>query len=263
VNVDAARLTRLSWVPPMRYENVPMVGARYWTAITMASVFGCNLGDFVSLYLHWGHWRGLFPLAVIFGVLIVGERSSARTTEAWYWAVVIVLRTAATNLADLATHTFEWRYPWVISVLKMIQVMVILPVLPRLPATGSDADGRPATDSWYWLSLLTAGTLGTAVGDCVAEECQLGTGGGTLVLGAVFVGILAIGRRSRWSTKASYWLAIIAVRAAGTTAGDWLAFQEHPGLSNGLDLGLPVSTALSAALFVGTLCLWQARRARR
>ena len=140
---------------------------------------------------------------------------------------------------------------------------VILPVPLRLSAAGTDRAGRPAADGWYWTSLLTAGTLGTAIGDCVAEKLHLGTGGGTLALSAIFAVILAMGSRSRCSTKASYWLAIIAVRSAGTTAGDWLAFREEPGLSNGLHLGLPLSTAFTCALFVGTLLLWRARRTLR
>src|SRR5580698_9356913 len=148
----AVRLNWTSVVPPMRYSNVPTVGARYWTAISLASVFGCNLGDFVSLYLHWGHWRGLVPLAVVFAVLVGCERRFTHTTEAWYWAVVIVLRTAATNVADLATHTWEWPYPWVIASLEALQVLFILPALPRLAVAGRDGDGRPATDGWYWLS---------------------------------------------------------------------------------------------------------------
>jgi len=123
VNQPAAVLDRPSIFPRMQYANVPVVDARYWTGISLASVFGCNMGDFVSLYLHWGHWLGLFPLAIIFAALIAGERRSARTTQVWYWAVVIVLRTAATNVADLATHTFGWPYPWVIASLAMIQVL--------------------------------------------------------------------------------------------------------------------------------------------
>lgn len=259
MNLDAVRWTQSAWVPPMRYENVPVVDARYWAAISMASVFGCNLGDFVSLYLHWGHWRGLFPLAVVFAVLIGCERRFPLATEAWYWAVVIVLRTAATNVADLATHTWEWPYAWVIASLEALQVLVILPALPRLVTRRGDGEGRPATDKWYWLSLLTAGTLGTAIGDCVAEEFHLGTGFATLLLTAIYAVILAAGSRSRWATKTGYWLAIIAARSAGTTAGDWLAFREEPGLSNGLHLGLPISTACTGTLFVGILLLWRAR----
>ena len=73
--------------------------------------------------------------------------------------------------------------------------------------------------------------------------------------------VLALGSRSHWMTKGGYWLAIIAVRAAGTTAGDWLAFRDEAGLKNGLNLGLPVSTALTCVLFVGAVILgW--RRAK-
>lgn len=173
-----------SWpsiIRPMRYANVPSVDARYWTAITLASICGCNLGDCLSFYAHWNHWIGLAPLTVIFAALVFGERHSARARQAWYWAVVIVLRAAATNLADLATHTFEWPYPRVILVLAVLQALVVWPVLPRLISAGTERMGRPATSGWYWLSLLTAGTLGTAIGDWTAEELDFGTGYGIRV----------------------------------------------------------------------------------
>ncbi len=248
-------------IRPMRYGNVPGVDARYWTAITLASIFGCNLGDCFSFYAGWNHWIGLAPLALIFAALIFGETRSPRTTQAWYWGVVIVLRAAATNLADLATHTLEWPYGRVIVGLAILQVLVAWAVLPRLIPAASNQAGRPATNGWYWLSLLTAGTLGTAVGDWVAEERHIGTGYGTLLLSAIFVIVLALGRRSRWSTKAAYWLAIIAVRAAGTTAGDWLAFRDDPGLRNGLNFGLPLSTTLTCALFLTALAFWRPLKA--
>jgi uncharacterized membrane-anchored protein len=241
----------------MRYADVPTVDARYWTAITLASIFGCNLGDCLSFYSHWNHWIGLAPLTVTFAALVFGERQSARATQAWYWTVVIVLRAAATNLADLATHTFTWPYLRVILGVAVLQALVVWPVLSSLISAGTERTGRLATNGWYWLSLLTAGTLGTAIGDWTAEELHLGTGYGTLVLGAIFAVVLAMGSRSRWTPKAAYWLPIIAVLSAGTTAGDWLAFRDDLGLSNGLHLGLPLGTALTCALFVANLIVWK------
>ena len=129
--------------------------------------------------------------------------------------------------------------------------------MPTRLRIGENNRGRPATNGWYWLSLLTAGTIGTAIGDWVAEELHLGTGFGTLILTLIFAIVLTIGMPSRWATKAAYWLAIITVRAAGTTAGDWLAFRDDPGLINGLKLGLPSCTSMTCALFVGTLLLWK------
>ena len=119
------------------------------------------------------------------------------------------------------------------------------------------SSGSPNKKYWYWLSLLTAGTLGTAIGDWSAEALHRGTGYATLVLGAIFAVVLAMEKQSRWMTKLAYWSAIVAVRAAGTTAGDWLAFRDGPGLSNGLKLGLLLSTALTSAFFVGVLLFWK------
>lgn len=240
----------------MRPASAPRLGARYWTAISLASVAGCNLGDFVSLYLHLGHWLGLAPLALFFAGLIIGERRSGQGGEIWYWSTIIVLRTAATNLADLATHTFQLSYPLVIAWLELIQILVVLRVAPRPILINGDTAGRPVADLWYWASMLTAGTLGTAVGDCVAEYFKLGTGGGTLLLGGVLAAVLTLGRRSSWATKAQYWFAIVAVRAAGTTAGDFLAFQD------GVGLGLPLSTGCTLAIFIATLVLWRPTNAK-
>ena len=145
-------------IRPMHRVNVPDVDARYWTAITLASIFGCNLGDCFSFYAHWNHWIGLAPLAAIFAALLLAERRSAHATQAWYWTVVIVLRAAATNLADLATHTFEWPYLRVILGLAVLQVVVVWPVVSRSVTQGGERPGRPVTSGWYWVSLLTAGT---------------------------------------------------------------------------------------------------------
>jgi uncharacterized membrane-anchored protein len=68
----------------------------------------------------------------------------------------------------------------------------------------------------------------------------------------IYAVLLVVGFRIRWSTQASYWLAVIAVRAAGTTAGDWLAFPD-----GGLGLGLIISTILTCAIFMGMAVVWR------
>ncbi len=259
---SVATSPRLALFAPMRAPDVPRIDVRYWVAISSASVFGCNLGDFVSLYLHLGHWLGLFPLAALFLALIVSERRSRWTGEAWYWTVVVVLRTAATNIADLVTHTFNMPYPWVIAAVELLQVLVVMVTLQPLPATDVSVVRKPAANGWYWASLLTAGVLGTAIGDGSAEDLHLGTGCGTLTLSAIALLLVGLGVRSCWGTKAAYWLAIVAVRAAGTTAGDWLAFRAGGSIANGLGLGLPIATTATGAVFVLIISLWPSHNPR-
>jgi len=231
----------------MQPASVPTLGPRYWTAIIVASVFGANLGDFVSHVLHLGHVRGLPVLAALFAGVLVAERRAAWRGEAWYWAAIVILRTAATNLADLATHDLRLAYPRVIAGLAVLTVL-----LARRGTRRDGAGGPPATDGWFWATMLTAGTLGTAIGDFTADDLGLGSGLGTLVLGAILAVALAWAGRSHWATRLAYWGCIVAVRSAGTTAGDFCAF------GHGLGLGLPLSTGLSGAALVAVLKLWQA-----
>ncbi len=228
----------------MKLQNVPPVGSRYWLVIVVASVFGANLGDFVSHDLHGGHWRGLLPLAAIFATILLLERRSPRRWEGWYWLAIVTLRTAATNLADLMTHDARLGYPAVVAALAVLLTAVVR--LGRPPATA----GLPPTNGLYWLAMLLAGTLGTAAGDAVADRLGLGVGLGTAVLGALLLALLALRRARAVAAVAGYWITIVAVRMAGTTGGDLLAGT----------LGLPWSTLATGALLAGILLAWTGQR---
>jgi uncharacterized membrane-anchored protein len=248
--------------PPMKPEHLPTIDARYWTAIVAASMCGANTGDFASRILHLGHTRGLLPFALIFGVILWAERRSQKATELYYWMAIIVLRTAATNLADLATHDLKLGY--IAVELSLAGLMVLILLLDRGRGRGAsgvrvpDVEGRslPAADTSYWIVMLLAGTLGTALGDWVADEVGLGVGYGSVALVAILGVILLVSTRYGRMTKPWYWLSIVAARTAGTTLGDFIASRH------GLNLGLPVSTLCTSVLLVSVLVLWKSDKPR-
>jgi uncharacterized membrane-anchored protein len=234
----------------MQTMNVPALGARYWVAISLASVFGANMGDFVSRILGMGHMRGLLPLALVFIVILLLERRSRSGSEAYYWLAIVTLRTAATNLADLGTHDFKLSYPGVIAGLAVLLAAV---VVSDRATPADDRQGLPATGVRYWTAMLIAGTLGTAIGDYAAD--MVGLGSASIISVAILGLALALGSRLALKTKGSYWTTIVIVRTAGTNVGDYIAGRH------GLALGLPVSTPLTGVLLLATLLLWKPRRA--
>src|SRR6202043_3986894 len=177
----------------MKLNHLPRIDARYWVAILAASMCGANTGDFASRILGLGHTRGLLPLAVIFLAVLWAERRSRVATEAYYWLAIIVLRTGATNLADLGTHDLKLGYLLCMAALAAFMVLMLLIDRVRgvAPTGVVGPDGRwhslPATDASYWITMLAAGTLGTAAGDWVAEATGLGLAYGSLVLVAVLL----------------------------------------------------------------------------
>src|SRR4051812_829770 len=139
---------------------------------------GANLGDFVSNTLHLGHLRGLLPLAAIFACILAAERRSRAATEAYYWLAIIVVRTAATNLADLANHDLALGYGLIESGLTALLVAILLAGhvwdTHRGDTRSVGERNLPATDMPYWAAMLVAGTLGTATGDFTTARLGLG-----------------------------------------------------------------------------------------
>ncbi len=217
--------------------NVPSTGPRYWTALSIASVFGANLGDFVSRELHLGHTRGLLPLALVFAVILLAERRAKSASQAYYWLAIVTLRTAATNLGDLATHDLKLGYAWVIAGLAVLLLAVLASGRPK-----QTVGGMPPTDARYWLGMLIAGTLGTAVGDELAGEVELVAATALLCIAVAVLFVV----RTRTANKASYWSTIVAIRSAGTNLGDLVAHG----------FGLAPGTVLTGLLLTGLLAAW-------
>jgi len=238
----------------MRVSNVPAITRRYWAAILVASMCGANTGDFLSHNLHLGHTRGLLPLAALFLLSLWAERRARIPTEAYYWLAIIVLRTAATNLADLCTHDLKLGYGATEIGLTLLLIAFLVTDRNRGSSMSSiaqqDRPRLPTTNGNYWLAMLTAGTLGTASGDFTADVVGLGLFYGSAVLTALFAVVLIISWRFGGMSKPWYWASIVAARTAGTTLGDLLASRH------GLDLGLPLSTTLTAFTLTIIVLFW-------
>jgi uncharacterized membrane-anchored protein len=99
--------------------------------------------------------------------------------------------------------------------------------------------------------MFLAGTLGTVIGDYCSHNLKLGDAGGSLLLSPVVAALFLAGRDGRLLWLPLYWTTVVAIRAAGTTVGDYLA-------SRGM-LGLPLSTAVTGIAFVLLLVLWRER----
>jgi len=229
----------------MQSRNRPSIDAGYWAAISIASIFGANSGDFVSKILHMGHWRGLLPVALGLIAVLWLERRSKRATVAWYWLAIILVRTAATNLADLSTHDFRLGFGVVIAGLAALLVGVL-----SFGRSAAQTGGLPNTNTRYWIAMLIAGTLGTAAGDGLVDVPHIGLPIASVMMAAVLA--VALGLRTQpWvAATASYWVTIVVVRTAGTNVGDLSAHT----------IGLALSTGLTGAVFVATVLLWQKRR---
>lgn len=234
----------------MHFKIVPAIGPRYWVSIMIASICGANMGDFIPDVLKLSDLGGLLMLALIFAVIVLANQWSRRGNEALYWLAILVVRAAATNLADLGIHRTHLDYVTVSACLAALLVAIL--ALRRASSLQPVTCGLPRTNGLYWLVMLTAGTLGTVLGDGIGHMIHPITVGvpisAIIATGAVAL-ILAQKTRLDMASAgaASYWAAIVAIRTWGTNFGDIAAFF----------LSLPVSMMLSGLLLAGTLIVWR------
>jgi uncharacterized membrane-anchored protein len=226
----------------------------------MASVFGANMGDFFAKVLGLGHVRGLPILAALLAATFLIERRDKYVHEGYYWFAIIVIRTAATNLADFAAGDMKWARGWVMLALTIVLVGIVL--LGRLVSSQRasaldriDDTGLPTTDAYFWTCMLVAGTLGTVAGDFASFGSGLGLQTATIVLSVMLAAWLYFGR-GLLRVVGYYWFSIVFVRTAGTAMGDYLA-------SRPVGLGLPLCTLITGLIFVMTLLLWRRGRGPR
>ena len=237
----------------MQQIHLPTLGARYWTALCLASIFGANMGDFFAHDLGLGHVAGLPILALALLIVVVSERFDRITHQAYYWTAIIIVRTAATNFADFACGDMKLPRLLVMAGLVALLVAALLAswqfVWRRRPAKVGDGGSMLRADAGYWTSMFIAGTLGTVIGDYCSHNLQLGDAWASVLLGSILAALFVTARDGLLRSLWSYWLTIVAVRAAGTVVGDLLAGRHM--------LGLPTSTLVTGILFVALLTVWK------
>ena len=120
-------------------RHLPRLGVGFWVALCFASVFGANMGDFFAHDLGLGHARGLPLLALLFLAIVTLERFDPSTHAAWYWAAIVVIRTAATNIGDLLT--LDWHLP----PLAVMAALALLLAAAAVLVAAEGAEAWPAT----------------------------------------------------------------------------------------------------------------------
>ena len=238
--------------------KVPAVTFGFWIIKILATTLGETGGDSVSM--SWlgettpaageGGPNGYLVGTAIFGVLLIGlvwAQIRARNFNPWlYWATIVASTTAGTTLADFSTRSLGIGYPGG-SLLLFALVIVSLFAWHRTTGTISvDTVVSPREELFYWVTITFSQTLGTALGDWIADSA-LGYGGGAAFFGALLLVLAALYFWSRISHVLLFWAAFILTRPLGATLGDLF---DKPLGQGGFDMSRPLASLVLAVAIV-------------
>lgn len=234
--------------------KVPAVTLGFWIIKILATTFGETAGDTVSMSMNLGYLVGTAIFASIL-VLLVAMQIRARQFHPFlYWATIIASTTAGTTMADFATRSMGIGYPGG-SLLLLGLVLASLAIWHRaLGSISVQTVHEPKAELYYWLTITFSQTLGTALGDWVADG-SLGYFGAAVVFGGLLALLVVAYYRTRISRVALFWAAFILTRPLGAVVGDFL---DKPVSHGGLELSRAgASLVLGIAITVLILAIPQ------
>ncbi|MEO8671231.1 MAG: hypothetical protein ABI411_07940 [Tahibacter sp.] len=226
-----------------------------------ATTLGETAGDLVSMTLKLGYGMSSVILLSLFLLSLTAQLAAKRFHPWLYWAVILATSTAGTTLSDFMDRTLGLGYARGSLLLAggLLAVLALWRYVEKSLSVNTIQSRR--AEIFYWSAILFSNTLGTALGDYLADDSGLGFIGGAALIGAG-IGLVALAYRcTRMSHVLLFWIAFVLTRPFGATFGDLLT---KPVSAGGLNLGTVGSSAVLATLLVLLLAYadFAERRAR-
>ncbi len=233
-------------------NKLPQITLAFWIMKICATTLGETAGDLLSMTLDVGYAMSSLILLSAFLVTLVAQLASKRYNPPLYWAVILSTSTAGTTMSDFMDRTLGLGYASGSALL--IGILAVIFAVWKLSGSTLAVDRIRGFkgEMFYWVAILFSNTLGTALGDYLADDSGLGFGGGALLIGSLIAGIAVLHYRTRISTVLLFWMAFVLTRPFGATLGDFLTKPLEKG---GLDFGTVGASAFLGAILVGLVII--------
>jgi uncharacterized membrane-anchored protein len=210
-------------------SKLPQITAFFWIMKICATTLGETAGDLLSMTLNVGYAVSSIILISIFLATLVTQLLSKSYNPLLYWTVILSTSTAGTTMSDYMDRTLDLGY----ATGSMILVTLLLAILAfwrfSIGSLSVTNVRTPKVELLYWTAILFSNTLGTALGDFLADSSGLGFAGGALLIASLLALVLAAYYYTQLSTVMLFWIAFVLTRPFGATLGDVLTKAHEKG----------------------------------
>lgn len=239
--------------------KVPAVTLGFWVIKILATTLGETGGDTVTMTLNWGYLAGVALFGVALVVLVVAQIFAKKFHASLYWAAIVASTTFGTTLADFADRSLGIGYTG--GSLVLLGCLLATFGLWRWSqgTVSVSTVSTPKVEAFYWATITFSQTLGTALGDWLADTRDFGYERGALVFAAALLVVVALYFWTGISRVILFWVAFILTRPLGATVGDLL---DKPVDDGGLAFSRPLATAVIGAVMVALIIVLPQRPGR-
>ncbi|WP_152997356.1 hypothetical protein [Methylobacterium sp. GXS13] len=239
----------------MEPGKVPEATAGFWAIKIVATTLGEVGGNAVALTLGLGYLAGTAIFGTLLAVLLAAQIRASRFHPILYWAVITATTLAGTTLADFCDRSLGIGYLGGSLILLASVVATLLLWKRTLGTVAVESVRTPRAEGFYWATIMFSQTLGTALGDWMADGTGLGYNGSALLIVLALAVVTAIHLRTRVSRPLLFWTAFILTRPLGATLANSL---DKPAASGGLGMNdITISGVLALAMVALVLLIPQ------
>jgi len=228
-------------------SKVPEVTLVFWIIKILCTTIGETGGDAVSMSMNLGYLVSTGIFAAIFIVMVIVQTSAKKFHPVIYWATIVATTTVGTTLADFADRSLGIGYAGGVTILLALLLGSLFVWYRTLGTVAVDTVASPASEAFYWTTIMFSQTLGTALGDWVADSMGYGYGGAAIIFGALLAAVAAAYFWTKLSHVFLFWAAFILTRPLGAVVGDFL---DKPLSEGGLELSRYSATAALLVLII-------------
>lgn len=229
-------------------NKLPAITISFWIMKICATTLGETAGDLLSMTLNIGYAISSVILLSFFLATLSAQLFTKKHHPIIYWSVILATSTAGTTMSDFMDRTLGLGYATgsLILVTLLITILIIWKTIEKSLSVTNIKSLRG--EIFYWTAILFSNTLGTALGDYLADNSGLGFAGGAILIGSLLFLIVLIYRFTKVSHVILFWLAFVLTRPFGATFGDLLTKTHEKG-------GLNFGTIGSSMILFGILTI--------
>jgi uncharacterized membrane-anchored protein len=231
-------------------NKVAEVTLLFWVIKIIATTLGETAGDLLSMTMNVGYGTSACILIGLFLITLGLQLKAKGFHPILYWLVILSTSTAGTTISDYMDRTLGLGYAKgsMILVLTLVLILALWRLSEKTLSVNNINNVR--AELFYWCAILVSNTLGTALGDYLADDSGLGFLGGAVVIGTLIAIIAILAISTKLNRVFLFWIAFVLTRPFGATFGDLLT---KPIAHGGLNLGTQGASAVLAGLLVITV----------
>lgn len=240
-------------------NKIPAITFSFWVMKICATTLGETAGDLVSMTLKVGYAVSSVILLGIFLATLLAQLGVKKFHPVLYWSVILSTSTAGTTMSDFMDRTLGLGYATGSLILSTLLVGTLVAWKMTEKSLSVSKIETFRGELFYWTAILFSNTLGTAMGDYLADHLGLGFVRVAVILGA-FLGVLWLAYVfTNLSHVFLFWAAFVLTRPFGATFGDVLTKSQEQG---GLNLGTIGSSLvlLGILMFLLFVTTWREGR---